>query len=87
MYKWMDWIAGPRPQAQVAEWFGEAPANAKACDLTTDKTHCTTYHATDSGYAAKIAYWTTPVKACGDARGNVCKDYSEWTQAWTQIKG
>ncbi len=87
MYKWMDWIAGPTANAQVAEYFGEAPANVKACDNTADKTHCATYHATDSAYADKIAYWTTPVKACGDARGNTCKDYSEWTQAWTQIKG
>jgi len=87
MYKWMDWIAGPTANAQVAEYFGEAPANVKACDHTADKTHCATYHATDSAYADKIAYWTTPVKACGDARGNTCKDYSEWTQAWTQIKG
>ena len=87
MYQWMNWIAGPTANAQVAEWFGEAPANQKACDQTADKAHCATYHATDAAYADKIAYWTTPVKACGDARGAVCKDYSEWTQAWTQIKG
>ena len=24
---------------------------------------------------------------CGDDRGDVCKDYSEWVQAWTEIKG
>lgn len=87
MYKWLDWIAGPQAQAQVAEWFGEAPANVKACDLTTDKAHCETYHATDSAYAERIAYWTTPLAGCGDERGNVCKDYSEWTKAWTDIKG
>jgi putative spermidine/putrescine transport system substrate-binding protein len=27
------------------------------------------------------------VKDCGDDRGEVCKDYSEWVQAWTEIKG
>ena len=32
-------------------------------------------------------YWTTPRKECGDDRGAVCKDYSEWVQAWTEIKG
>ena len=30
-YKWMNWITKPDVQAQVAEWFGEAPANVKAC--------------------------------------------------------
>ena len=34
MLKWMNWIQTPDVQAQVAEWFGEAPANLKACDLT-----------------------------------------------------
>ena len=34
----MDYIAGPEANAQSAEYFGEAPANAKACDLTADKT-------------------------------------------------
>ena len=87
MYKWMDWIASPQTQASVAEWFGEAPANTKACTLTSDKTHCDTYHAADQAYADQISYWTTPLKNCGDERGNVCKDYSEWTQAWTEIKG
>jgi putative spermidine/putrescine transport system substrate-binding protein len=27
------------------------------------------------------------VKDCGDDRGETCKDYSEWVQAWTEIKG
>ena len=34
-----------------------------------------------------MAYWTTPTKECGDDRGADCKDYSEWVQAWTEIKG
>jgi putative spermidine/putrescine transport system substrate-binding protein len=87
MYKWLDWIVSPKINAQVAEYFGEAPAQTKACELTSDKTFCTTYHALDQTYADKIAYWTTPTKDCGDDRGNVCKDYAAWTQAWTEIKG
>jgi putative spermidine/putrescine transport system substrate-binding protein len=86
MYKWMDWVVSPKINAQVAEWFGEAPAQAKACDQTSDKGFCGTYHALDKTYADKIAYWTTPRTSCGDARGNVCKDYAAWTQAWTEIK-
>ena len=32
MYKWMAWMVTPNVQAQVAESFGESPANPKACD-------------------------------------------------------
>jgi len=87
MYKWMDHIVSPQANAEVAEYFGEAPANKKSCALTADKKHCTTFHAADEAYFNKVAYWTTPVKNCGDSRGEVCKDYSEWVKAWTEIKG
>jgi putative spermidine/putrescine transport system substrate-binding protein len=86
MYKWMDWIISPKVNAQVAEWFGEAPAQTKACDQTADKSHCQTYHALDQAYADRISYWTTPTRDCGDDRGTACKDYTAWTQAWTEIK-
>jgi putative spermidine/putrescine transport system substrate-binding protein len=87
MYKWMNHIISPEANAQVAEYFGEAPSNARSCALTGDKTHCATFHADDESYFSKVAYWTTPLKNCGDSRGEVCKDYSEWVSAWTQIKG
>ena len=41
-YEWFNHITEPQVQAEVAEWFGEAPANAKACDLTSDPKHCET---------------------------------------------
>ena len=87
MYKWMNHIISPKANAAVAEWYGEAPANAKSCDLTADKNFCKTYHADDEAYFSKVAYWTTPTKDCGDDRGDVCMDYSEWVKAWTEIKG
>jgi putative spermidine/putrescine transport system substrate-binding protein len=87
-YEWMDWIVSPEVNAQVAEWFGESPANKQACSHTADKTFCDTYHASDADYASKIYYWTTPTSQCLDGRTNVtCTDYSAWTQAWTEIKG
>ncbi|MCW2888482.1 MAG: putative spermidine/putrescine transport system substrate-binding protein [Streptosporangiaceae bacterium] len=87
-YKWMDWIISPKVNAQVAEWFGEAPSNAKACQETADKTFCETFHAADEAYFAKVHYWTTPIGQCLDGRKDVkCIDYSEWTRAWTAIKG
>jgi putative spermidine/putrescine transport system substrate-binding protein len=87
MYRWMDWIVSPKANAQVAEYFGEAPANRQSCAQTADKNHCATFHADDEDYFGKVAYWTTPIRNCGDNRGNTCKDYAAWVQAWTEIKG
>ncbi|MEP6909872.1 MAG: ABC transporter substrate-binding protein [Actinomycetota bacterium] len=87
MYKWFDYVLAPKVQAQIAEWFGEAPANAKACEFTVAKNHCQIFHATDEAYFDKVAEWETPVADCGDDRGSKCKDYSQWAQAWTEIKG
>ncbi len=87
-YLWLDYIASPEANAAVAEYFGESPANPKACDLTKDKAHCETFHSGDEAYAEQIWYWTTPVAECLDGRTDVqCTDYSEWTKAWTEIKG
>ena len=86
-YMWMDHIISPQANADVAEWFGEAPSNQKSCALTAAKDHCDTFHAEDEAYFDQVAYWTTPTKQCGDERGSVCKDYSEWVAAWTEVKG
>jgi putative spermidine/putrescine transport system substrate-binding protein len=89
-YAWMDYITSPEAQAAVAEYFGEAPANTKACDLTSDKSFCDTYHASDAGYADQIHYWTTPIEQCLDGRpypDTKCTDYGDWTTAWTEVKG
>jgi putative spermidine/putrescine transport system substrate-binding protein len=87
MYQWMNWIISPKVNAQVAEWFGEAPANSAACAETENKDHCKIFHAADQAYFKRVSFWTTPRKACGDSRGTACKDYSDWVQAWTDIKG
>jgi putative spermidine/putrescine transport system substrate-binding protein len=88
MYMWMNWISGAEAQSQVTTYFGQAPANAKACELNADmKAHCEAYHAGDTAYAAQISGWTTPTKTCLDGRGDKCVPYSEWTKAWDEIKG
>jgi putative spermidine/putrescine transport system substrate-binding protein len=87
MYRWMNHIISPKANAAVAEWFGEAPSNKKSCALTAAKDHCSLYHASDEAYFKKVWYWTTPTKQCLDGRGAICKDYSEWVQAWTEVKG
>jgi putative spermidine/putrescine transport system substrate-binding protein len=87
MYEWMNWVVSPKVQAQIAEFFGEAPANQKACDFTTDPNFCDKYHAGDEGFWNRVYFWNTPVADCGDDRGDVCKDYNDWVSAWTEIKG
>ena len=89
MYLWMDYITRPAVQAQVATWFGEAPANPKACDViaSSDPTFCDRFHATDEAFASSVAVWKTPLVDCGDARGATCKGYDAWVEAWRQITG
>lgn len=86
MYEWMNWITSPETNAAVAQWFGEAPAQTKACAIAAAG-FCDQFHALDAAYASKISYWTTPTTQCLDGRGNICVDYAQWTQAWTTIKG
>jgi putative spermidine/putrescine transport system substrate-binding protein len=83
----MDHITSPEAQAAVAEYFGEAPANTKACDITSTKDFCDAYHAKDADYSEQIWYWTTPIAQCLDGRDTTCTDYGDWTQAWTEVKG
>ncbi|WP_343070706.1 ABC transporter substrate-binding protein [Streptomyces bathyalis] len=86
-YKWLNHIVSPEANAQVAEYFGEAPSNEKACKLTADKNHCRTYHADDEPYWKKVHYWTTPTQQCLDGRKDAkCVPYAKWVQAWTEIK-
>ena len=93
MLQWMDWMIQPTTQQQVAEYFGEAPANLEACKLI-DSTpgpygyagFCTDQHASDDAYAAAVKFWKTPLADCGDSRGTTCIDFSEWLKAWDEIK-
>jgi putative spermidine/putrescine transport system substrate-binding protein len=95
MYLWMGWMATKEVQAQVAESFGEAPANPQACEILDKgdlgpyavKDFCTAYRVTDKTFYDAISFWKTPLADCGDSRGQTCIDYSVWTQKWTEIKG
>lgn len=86
-YMWMDHIVSPKANAAVAEWFGEAPSNAKACGLTSDKNFCTTYHAAEASYWNDVYYWNTATQACLDGRTDVkCVPYSDWVKAWSSLR-
>ena len=66
MYMWMDWIVEPKVNAEVAEFFGEAPAQSLACDQTADKEFCTKYHADNPAFWKRVYYWETPLADCGN---------------------
>jgi putative spermidine/putrescine transport system substrate-binding protein len=89
MYKWMDYIISPAANAAATVYFGEAPVSQGGCDEAEKLSpgHCTTFHANDEEYFKKVWLWNTPTKECLDGRGPICKDFSEWTKAWTEIKG
>ena len=88
-YEWLKWISTPKVQAQQAVYFGETPANTKACPFM-DKASpgsCAKYHANaPAAYFNKIKFWKTPQADCGNGQRN-CTDYSVWQQKWQEIKG
>ncbi|WP_218917872.1 ABC transporter substrate-binding protein [Nocardioides dokdonensis] len=86
-YAWLDHIEDPEINAQATEYFGESPNSQEACDFASEG-FCETYHAGDQEFSDQIWYWRTPVAECLDGRTDVeCTDYSDWTKAWTEIKG
>jgi putative spermidine/putrescine transport system substrate-binding protein len=86
MYMWMNHIISPEANAAVAEWFGEAPSNAKSCALTADENHCATFHAEETDYWTDVWYWTTPTSTCLDGRDVECVPYTEWVNAWNELR-
>jgi putative spermidine/putrescine transport system substrate-binding protein len=99
MYMWMNYIVSPMANAEVAQFFGEAPAQSKACESSTlvsaakvigyppDPSFCNEYHAGLPSFWRRVYYWQTPTSNCGDSRGNACKNYNDWVNAWNEIKG
>ncbi len=87
-YKFIDHIVSPEVNIQIAEWFGEAPGNSKACALAVNPDHCKIFHADDEAFWKDIWYWQTPEAKCVDGRTDkTCKDFDAWVKAWTEIKG
>ena len=88
-YLWMKHVSTPKVQAQQAIYFGETPANTKACAVMDDMSpgSCKQYHAdAPESYFNQIKFWKTPSADCGNG-DNDCMDYTKWQQAWTALKG
>src|SRR5204863_145962 len=79
MYKWMNFIVSPDANAEVAQYFGEAPAQSKSCDSATltaaakadglpaDPKFCDEYHAADPNFWKNTYYWTVAFRTIGIA--------------------
>ncbi|HZD80383.1 MAG TPA: extracellular solute-binding protein [Actinomycetota bacterium] len=89
MLKWMEYSLRPEVQTVTAEYFGATPSVTDACpQLETDLgKDAALYHCGDDDYLSGIFLWKTPLPDCGDDRGQACVDYSQWTSAWTEIRG
>ncbi|MEZ5186233.1 MAG: ABC transporter substrate-binding protein [Candidatus Nanopelagicales bacterium] len=86
-YEWLNYIVSPEVNAEIAEYFGEAPANEKSCDLTENKDHCDVFHAQTEDYWTNVYYWTTPTEQCLDGRTDTtCVPYKDWVSAWTSLR-
>jgi putative spermidine/putrescine transport system substrate-binding protein len=101
MLKWMEWTLRPEVQAEVAVWYGAAGSNVKSCDETrsllvefygegADSAVDTVRYGNcgNAEFLNSIFLWKTPSADCGGTKEDGdCVDYSEWTQAWTEIRG
>ncbi|MBS1879861.1 MAG: ABC transporter substrate-binding protein [Actinobacteria bacterium] len=87
MYMWMNWIIEPKVNAEVAEFFGEAPAQELACEHTKNPNFCKEYHAEEPAFWKRVYYWQTPLAECSEGGPEECMDYNQWVRAWTEIKG
>jgi len=88
-YLWMKWVSTPMVQAQQAVYFGETPANTKACAFMDQisKGACKQYHAdAPASYFNQIKFWKTPQADCGNGKTD-CTDYTVWQQKWQEVKG
>ena len=88
-YMWMKWVSTPTVQARQAIYFGETPVNTKACAVMDKlaKGSAAQYHCGASpAYFNSIKFWKTPIADCGTGKKD-CMDYTQWQQAWTQMKG
>ncbi|TPW29668.1 ABC transporter substrate-binding protein [Pararhizobium mangrovi] len=88
-YKFMRYVSTPKVQAQQAIYFGETPANKKACDPMNaiEAGACEKYHLNaPASYFKQIHFWRTPLPQCADG-SKKCTSYSDWQRAWQQVKG
>ncbi|PZS12071.1 MAG: spermidine/putrescine ABC transporter substrate-binding protein [Acidimicrobiales bacterium] len=86
MYRWMDHVLDAKINAQISEYYGQAPAVPGACANTVDKNFCQAYHAIDESYYRSVWIATAPQRRCVDGRNEACVAYPDWHRAWQQLR-
>ena len=94
MLKWMAWMLTPEVQTQVAEYFGEAPANPKACKYLDAGVRLLRARPTSAPRTRQRPELLQLHRVLEDAAGGLrrrprrrpCIDYSVWTQKWTRSR-
>ena len=83
-YRWLEHSLSLSTQGDLAAWFGSVPAVPAACKGNTllGDNGCETNGAPNFD---KIAFWRTPVAACG--AGRECVPYHEWVTAFIAVIG
>ncbi|TMV59119.1 ABC transporter substrate-binding protein, partial [Thioclava sp. BHET1] len=77
-YKFLNYVSSPKVQAQQAIYFGETPANTKACTEmdALEAGSCTKYHLNaPKTYFEQIHFWKTPLPTCADG-SKTCTSYT-----------
>ena len=96
MLMWMDWTMRPEIQAEVGIYYGAAGSNVNSCaEIASQlgKGGEELVNTLEYGFCGDVEFldslhlWKTPSADCGDDRGSTCVDFSQWTQAWTEIRG
>jgi len=85
-YMWMEHSLSPQVQGDLAAWFGSVPSVPAACEgnALLGESGC---EINGFGNFDQIAFWRTPVTACGDDRGDVCVPYYEWVTNFIAVIG
>ena len=85
-YLWMQWASTPQVQSAQALYFGETPANAKACRSmdALKPGSCRHYHA-DGVAISKFRFQRAPQKHCAKGK-DACTDLAQWHRIWAKVK-
>ena len=85
MYMWMNHIISPEANAPWPSGSARRPATPSRARLP-DEDHCATFHAEETDYWTNVWYWTTPTSTCLDGRDVECVPYTEWVNAWNELR-
>ncbi len=83
-YKWLEHSLSAKTQGDLAAWFGSVPVTPDACkgNALLGEHGCET---NGIGNFDRIAFWRTPVAACGE--GRECVPYHEWVTNYIAVIG